>query len=301
VLVAAVRLRLPGQAADAAGAPSAVSRAVLPDYFDTMEIPIVSGRALGREDRRESRRVAVISRTMARRYFPDVDPVGRSFSIDGAGGQPIEIVGVAGDVMTAGVDPAPQPVFYLPHAQNPLAVMTVVMRVTRGDPAAVAREAERIAWSISPSTNVYAVETMTQYLADLNWRARFAAVALGGFAILGIVLAAAGLYAVVAYTVLQRRGEIGLRMALGAGARAVVAMILGDALGPVIAGIVAGNVASAVLTRSMRGLLYGVAPGDPATLAAVSVALVLLAAGACLVPAIAASRVDPQIALKEQT
>jgi len=178
-------------------------------------------------------------------------------------------------------------------------VMTVVMRVRAGNPAAVLQTAEKIAWSVSPSTNVYAVETMERYLSELNWRSRFAATVLAGFASLGLALAAVGLYAVVSYTVLQRRSEIGLRMALGAGRRAVLAMILKDGFRVVLAGLVAGDVAAIALTRLMSGLLYGVAPGDPGSLAIASLALFVLAAGACLVPAVAASRLDPLAALRE--
>jgi len=299
VQIAALRLRLPGQPANAASAPSAVSRAILPDYFETMGIPMVSGRGITRTDRAESARVAAISASMARRYFSGVDPIGRTFSVDAPRAMPLQIVGVVGDVFTAGNDPTPQPTFYVPYAQTPLPVMTVVMRVGQGDSAAPLREAERIAWSVSPFTNVYAVETMDRRLEELNWRARFAAVVLGLFAIVGLVLAAAGLYAVVSYTVMQRRGEFGLRMALGADAKDILIDVLGDGLRTVIAGVVIGDIAAVVLSRALTGLLYGVAPGDPVTIGLVSVAMVVVAVCACTVPALAAARVDPQVALRQ--
>src|SRR5262249_44389484 len=148
------------------------SRVILPDYFETMQIPVVSGRAPDRRDDREAARVVAISQSMARRYFPDLNPIGRTFAVDAAGAQPMQIIGIVGDVMSSGIDPAPQPIFYVPYAQSPAPVMTVVMRVAGGNPAAVLGEAERIAWAISPSTNVYAIETMRTYLDDQNWRSR---------------------------------------------------------------------------------------------------------------------------------
>jgi putative ABC transport system permease protein len=298
VQIAAMRLRLPGQPEDSATPPSAALRSVLPDYFETMGIPIVSGRGITRADRADTSRVAVITASMAKRYFADVDPVGRSFSVDGSRGGPLQIVGVAGDVLTAGTNPAPQPTFYVPYAQGPIAVMTVVMRVAQGDAAAPLREAERVAWSISPYTNVYAVKTMDAWLAEQNWQARFGAAVLGGFALLGAMLAATGLYAVVAYTVVQRRAEIGLRKALGASGNAIAAGITGGALRTVIAGVFAGDAAAIGLTRLLNGMLYGVAPGDPLTLAIVSLAILAVALAACAGPALAAARVDPQLALR---
>jgi len=295
----AVRIALPDAPAEAASTPSAVSRAVLPDYFETMGIPVLSGRAITGDDTLTSRRVAVISAGMARRHFPGVDPLGRTFAVHGPDARPMEVVGVVGDVISAGLDPAPQPSFYVPYAQSPLPAMSVVMRVPEGDPARAARDAERVAWSLSGSTNVYSVETLSQRLADLNWRTRFGALLLGGFAALALLLGAAGLYAVISYGVAQRRGEIGLRMALGARARDVIGMILGGGLRLVALGLVAGVAASLAATRLLSGLLYGVAPGDPLTLAAVAGLLLLVATAACLGPAWRASRVDPQLALRE--
>jgi len=298
VQIAAVRLRLPGEPENAPAPPTAVLRIVLPDYFETMGIPLVSGRGVTRDDRADTTRVAVISAATAKRYFHSTDPIGRTFSVDGSRGGPLQVVGVVGDVLTEGTDPSPQPAFYVPYAQSPLPVMTVVMRVPQGDAAAPLREAERIAWSISPYTNVYAVKTMEAWLEEQNWRVRFNAAVLGCFAVLGAVLAAAGLYAVVSYTVVQRRAEIGLRKALGASAGAIVADVARGALPTVIAGVLAGDAAAVGLTRLMRGMLYGVSPGDPVTLAVVSIAMLVLALAACAGPALAAARVDPQLALR---
>jgi putative ABC transport system permease protein len=295
----AVRIALPDAPETAAGAPSAVSRAVLPGYFETVGIPLIAGRGITRDDAADGRRVAVVSRSMARRYFGGDDVLGRTFAVHGPRAMPLEIVGVVGDVMTAGTDPAPQPVFYTPYAQGPLPVMSVVLRVATGDAMGPAREAERIAWSLSPGTNVYAVETLAARLADLRWSTRLFALLLGAFASLALVLGAAGIYAVVAYTVSQRRAEIGVRMALGARAGDVVRMVVGGGVRLAVAGLAIGAAASVALSRALAGFLYGVAPGDPATLAFVALVLLTVAALASLVPAMRASRVDPQATLRE--
>jgi putative ABC transport system permease protein len=293
-----VRLSFPGVPDDAA-APSAVARVAMPDYFETMGIPVLAGRGITRDDLADGRRVVVISQAMVRRHFADVDPLGRTFAVHGPQARPMEVVGVVGDVMTDGTDPTPLPMFYTPYTQSALPVMSVVMRVPGRDAAAPAHDAERTAWSLSASTNVYAVETLDRHLADLNWRPRLGALLLGGFSLLAVLLGAGGIYAVVSYTVLQRRREMGLRMALGARGHDVVALVLGGGLRPVLTGLAAGTLGALAATRSLSGLLYGVRPGDPLTLAAVCLLLLLVATAACLGPALRASRVDPQVALRE--
>ena len=294
-----IRLSIPGLQDDGAAPPSAVSSIVMPGFFETLGIPVFSGRGITRDDLPGSRRVAVINRAMAEKFFPGLDPLGRTFAIHGPSSSPMEIVGVVGNVLTAGNDPTPRPVFYLPHAQNPLAVMTVVMRVPQGDPLALAREAEKTAWSLSRSTNVYFVRSLASRLLDLNWQSRFGAMLLGAFAGLALLLGAAGIYAVISHAVAQRRTEIGLRMALGAKATEVRIMILRGGLGISAKGVALGLLASLATTRLLSGLLYGVTPGDPITLGSVSLLLITVAALASLVPAVRASRVDPGTVLRE--
>ncbi|MEO8501113.1 MAG: ABC transporter permease [Vicinamibacteria bacterium] len=294
-----VRLSIPGIPDDGPSPPSAVSTTVMPDFFDTLGIKVLSGRGISKDDQSDSRRVVVISRAMAEKYFPGADPIGRMFAVHGPRELPMEIVGVVGDVLTAGADPTPVPVLYVPHAQRPLAVMTVVMRVPKGDPFSLAREAETTAWSLSRSTNVYAVRTLSSHLTDLNWQSSFGALLLGAFAGLALLLGALGIYAVISHAVAQRRTEIGLRMALGARASEVWAMVLRGGLSLTARGVGLGLGASLIATRLLSGLLYGVTPNDPLTLGSVSLLLLAVATLACLVPAFRASRVDPGTVLRE--
>ncbi len=294
-----VRLSLPGLPEDAASAPSAVASIVMPDFFETLGVPVIKGRGITADDRADSRRVVVINRSMAEKYFPGLDPLGRTFAFYGPNPSPMEIVGVVGDVMSTGTDPAPRPVFYTPYAQNPIPVMTVLMRVPQGNPMTVAREAEAVAWSLSRSTNVYFIQTLARKIEDLNWRPRLGASLLGAFALLALILGAVGIYAVISYTVLQRQTEIGLRMALGARGSGVLALVLRGGLSLTSKGVLSGLVASLLATRALKGFLYGVSPNDPLTLASVSLLLLLVATVACLIPALRASRLNPGVVLKE--
>jgi len=174
----------------------------------------------------------------------------------------------------------------------------MTLRVDGPAPGRLAREAEAAAWAMTATSNVYAVETLDAKLADLNWRARFAALLLGGFAGLALLLGAAGIYAVISYTVSQRRPEISVRLALGAPPRRVLGMIVSGALRLALGGVVLGLLCAAALTRLLDGLLYGVEATDPLTLLSVATALLLVAAAASLAPARRAMRVDPIEALR---
>ncbi len=294
-----VRLSIPGFPEESASALSAISNVVMPDFFSTLGVPLIRGRVITADDQADSRRVTVINQEMAEKYFAGADPVGRRFALHGPNQPSMDIVGVVGDVMTAGTDPRPVPVFYVPYAQNPIPVMTVVMRVPDGDPLSLAREAEKTAWSLSRSTNVFFVRSMKSRMADLNWQPRFGALLLSSFAALALLLGAVGIYAVISYTVLQRRTEIGLRMALGARSGAVLAMVLSGGLKLAAVGILGGLVGALAVTRVLSGMLYNVSSSDPATLGSVAFLLLVVAAGACLIPALRASRVHPGVVLRE--
>jgi putative ABC transport system permease protein len=177
--------------------------------------------------------------------------------------------------------------------------MSFVVRVPSGDPLALGPAAEKAAWALSGSTNVYSVETLERRIADLNWRSRFGALLLGSFAALALLLGTAGVYAVISYSVAQRRAEIGVRMALGARGGTVLGMVLGDALRLALAGVGLGALGALAATRALAGSLYGVSTADPATFAAVTALLLAVATAAGLVPAVRATRLDPLKALKD--
>jgi len=293
-----VRIELPDRPAGPGESASAVRRVALPGYFETMGIPVLRGRSISESDDGAARPVAVVSEAMVRRYFADRDPLGRAFRVDAPGQRPLEIVGVVGDVMTAGTRPEAVPAFYLPYAQDPLPIMSFVVRVPAGDPLSLGPAAEKAAWSLSGSTNVYGVETLDRRIADLNWRPRFGALLLGGFAALALLLGTAGIYAVISYSVTQRRAEIGVRMALGAKPGHVLGLVLGDALRLAVAGVLLGVLGALAVSRALSGALYGVTAGDPTTYAAVTALLLAVAAAAGLVPALRAMRLDPVRALE---
>ena len=300
----ATTFQIPGEPVEPGFEPTATVRAVLPRYPETMGIPLLAGRPLEASDREDAPPVVVINETLARLYFGGRSAVGESLvitsnpssdvmSIDGER----QIVGVVGSVRTAGASPEPLPVIYVPYAQAPVPVMSLVVR-TEGDPEVLLREVEQTAWSMPGDINVYGTETLAMRIDRFEWRSDASALLLGAFALLALVLGAAGIYAVVSVTVTKRAREIGLRMALGATGRSVLTMVVRDALKLAAVGISIGTVLSLVLARYVESLLYGVGARDVATLSAVALMLLLVAAAASFVPAWRASRIDPMSTIR---
>jgi putative ABC transport system permease protein len=270
---------------------------VMPRYFETIRTPILEGRAITGADTADAAQVVVISKTLARRYFEDADPVGRSIRlVNGARGE-WRIVGVAGDIRSAGAAPDPQPILYFPYAQMTAPTMTFLLR-TRVDPATLAAIAERALWSTGRLMNVYMTMPLGQRVAEGLWQSRFTMILLTLFAGLALALATAGLYAVISYLTAQRTQEIGIRIALGARPRDVLWMVTGQGVALAGTGVAIGLAASLGLGRLIAARLYGVAATDPLTLGVVAGVLMLSAMAACAVPAARAAGIDPGAALR---
>ena len=280
-------------------------RAITHGYLEAAEIPVKRGRSFTAADTETAQPVAIISEEAARRYWPGKDPIGQRIRIhvglrQGSGREgEREIVGVVGDVKLRQISGPASPAVYVPHSQYVADSMTVFIR-TAGDPAAIAQIAKARLAEIDPSIAVTRLGPATQHVSSAVAQPRFRMVLLGAFAVMALVLAVVGLYGVLAYSVTRRQSEIGLRMALGADRSSVLRLILIQGLIPVFAGIVAGLAIAAVLTRTMRTLLYGVEPIDPITYTVVAVGLGVVAAVACYVPARRATRIDPLSALRTE-
>jgi len=271
-------------------------------YFETMGIPIVSGRAFDERDRGGSVPVTVVSQALAQSYWPGESPVGERLAIDGYAdpdGQPVlwEVVGVAGRVRHDGLDRDPRPELFLPQAQAPSGGMVFVAR-TRSDPRPYLERIEDVIWTLDPSQTIYRSATVDELLAQSVAGRRFNLWILGSFALIALVLAAVGIYGVVSYTTRMRTHEFGVRMALGAGRTDIVGDVMRKGFGLTALGIVLGLVGSLGLTGLMSRLLFGIGPRDPLTLLGVAGILTAVALVATYVPARRATSVDPSRALR---
>jgi len=271
-------------------------RVVSSAYFDLMNVHVREGRAFTDRDRDGAPMVALVNDAMARKYWPGRDPIGRRFRV--GDGPWIEIVGVAANTKHGSLRETIEPEFYQPYAQAPWTFMTVVVD-TMLAPQELTSDLERVLASIDAGLALPSVRSMASLVTGSVSLDRFEMVGLVVFAALALLLAAIGLYGVMAYLVGQRTKEIGLRMALGASQASIVRSILVDGLSLVAAGLAVGSALAALVGRMLRGSLFGVAATDPTTLAAVAAILVAVALIACVIPARRAMRVDPMVAVRE--
>ncbi|SPF52693.1 conserved membrane hypothetical protein [Candidatus Sulfopaludibacter sp. SbA4] len=282
---------------------SAGLRAVSPGYFQAMGIPLVRGRLLAPGD---TRGVGVINRAMAERYWPNQDPIGktietpRTVRVATAAGfdirfQPeqFQIVGIVGDVRHLSLVADPRPEMFLPYAQMATSEVTFVLRGV-----VAPREARSAIWAVDRDQPLAAVRTMDQLISDDVAPGRFVLLLLGVFAGVALALAAAGIFGVVLHSVSQRAREIGIRMAMGAGAAAVVRMVVRQAMLWIAIGLALGSLGALASVRLLASYLYGVRPRDPSSLAIAVVVLAALGALAAFLPARAAARVDPAATLR---
>ncbi len=274
------------------------NRSVTPGYFSTMGIPLLSGRDVAWTDTPNGQPVIVISETMARKYWPGRDAIGKRIRRAPPPAPLITVVGIVGDVHHADLVHQPRATMYLPPAQDPRDSIADWAVKTSGDPAAIAASIRGMVSSVDPLLPVTRLQTMQRMRASATAQEQFNLLLIGVFALLALVLAAVGLYGVTAYAVAQRTRELGIRLALGAQPADVVRIVLGQGARLVVAGLIVGMAASLALTRLMTGLLFGIGARDPITFAGVGVLLALVSLMACYVPARRAMRVDPVVALR---
>jgi putative ABC transport system permease protein len=281
--------------------PVAGLRIVTPGYFEALGQPIVAGRALARADVQHANTV-VVNASLAVKYFGSPGAaLGRTLRINGAGivGSWLTIVGVAGDIRHTALTDAPAPEIYTAVGKNTIPAMMLAVR-TAGDAAALVPAIREAIWSVGRDVPISDVQTMDARIAGTLGRPRLLTTLLGMFAVLGVVLAAVGVYGVVAYSVSQRRRELGIMMALGASRRRVIRSVLREGLGYAAAGLVVGVPAALAASGLLRTLVFGIRATDPATYAVLAAAVALLVLAACVVPAHRASRLDPLVALREK-
>ena len=279
----------------------AVYASATPGFFAAAGLPVLRGRDFRESDTRTSPKVAVVNRRLAETVFPGQDPIGRRLSLEDEP-KPEDwatIVGVVGDVRSDTLASAAPNQLYMPYTQNAQSGMAVVLR-TAGDPRAAAADLRRAVAAVDPEEAVYGVLTMDDIVDAASGQPRFRALLTAIFAGIALLLAAIGIYGVLAYSVARRAHEIGIRIALGAARRDVLRLVVGRGMVLAVAGIAVGLAAGAAAGRLLGGLLYGVAPGDAATFLAVPAVLMSVALGACLAPAFRALRVDPAVALREE-
>ncbi len=278
-----------------------------PGYFRAIGIPLVAGRDFAEADRTGTPRVAIVSESLVRRYFPDQSPVGQSIRILAStpNDVPFEIVGVAGDVQHEGLETEVPIQIYVPYAQaaeyRPGLTRTAAIVVrTDLDTEAAARQIRQVVWAIDPDLAVADVSSMSSLLSESVARPRFVTLLLSLFSALALGLASIGVYGIVAYSVAQRTREMGVRIALGASSSNVLALVLRQGLMPAGIGIVLGIAGALVLSRAMSSLLFGITPYDPSTYVAVTAILGSTAFLAAWIPARRATKVDPLESLRSE-
>jgi predicted permease len=288
---------LPGQE------PPILRHYVGPDHFRTLGIPLVRGRGFTDRDGPEAPRVAVISQAAARRFWPDQDPIGQRVWFGGGSNfdspeRSAEIVGIVGDVAYRPLDREPNfASFYTPYRQFTYASRMVFLR-TAGDPMAVVRDVRQAIATVDPDLALQDVQPLTAVVTGSWARHRFDAKLFGGFGIAALLLAASGIFAVVAYAVATRTREFGIRIALGADSARVLRQVLREGMVFPVIGLVLGTAGSAAVTRMLRSSLYEASPVEPGVLAGMGGLLLIVAVMACLGPAWRATRADPVDALR---
>lgn len=286
-------------------APPVLRHYIAPDHFKVLSVPLLRGRVFTDADRAGSPRVAIISASAARHFWPGDDPIGQRVWFGGGSSfdrpdSSAEIVGIVGDVVHEPLSLKPnRDEFYTPYAQFTYSSRVVMVRTT-GDPIAMVPAIRSAVQSVDPDLPLTDVQSMNERIGNSWSRQRFDAMLFGGFAVLALLLATSGIYAVVSYAVSMRTREMGIRLALGATAPAVIRLVVREGMGFPAAGLVIGVGAALLFGGALRAVLYQVSPMDPGVLAGAVVLLLAVSLVACLVPARRATRVDPLVALRAE-
>jgi putative ABC transport system permease protein len=272
---------------------------ISPNYFEAMHVALLQGRGFSDRDRQDSQRVAIIGESLARRYWPGENPLGRRVKLGGADAQDLwmTIVGVAEDVRYSWIDRNPTPALYRPYRQAANPYTQVALRITR-DPAQLISAVRRQIGVVDPDLPVFEVKTLDRVISDSIIGLAYVAVMMAVLGVIALVLACVGVYGVMAYAVSERTREIGIRMALGAERAQVLRLVIARGMLVTGIGLTIGFAVSFMLARLLSGLIFGVSAMDWVTFGGVSMALTASAVAASYVPARRATRIDPIVALR---
>jgi putative ABC transport system permease protein len=285
-----------GDAATDGAALSADARAITPAYFKTMGIPLISGRDFTEQDQGNSPLTLIVSESFASRYWPNEDPIGKRFRA-GTGNPLGTVIGVVGNVRNLSLDNEGRPAFYFANGHIGMPGLTVAVRAAAHPETLTAALRAQVS-SLDRDLPVYNIRTMERIVSDAAGQPRFQTALLALFGVVALILAAVGLYGVMAYSVTERTHEIGVRMALGAQTSDVLKLIIKQGMTLTFVGVAMGLIAAFVLTRLLKSLLYGVSATDPLVFAIISLVLLSVALVACAIPARRAMKVDPGVALR---
>ncbi|MGI8432611.1 MAG: ABC transporter permease, partial [Chthoniobacterales bacterium] len=273
--------------------------AVTPGYFHAMGIPLKRGRLFNERDNAKAPRVAIINEALAKQFFPNEDPIGKQINVTNGPDTFRQIVGIVGDIKQYGVDKDTTSQTYEPFSQHPFNTLNVILRTT-GPATALTGALRPAVYAVDKDQPIGKIEPLEEIVADTISKQRFAMTLVAVFSLVALVIASVGIYGVMSYSVVQRRSEIGIRMALGAQSRDVLRLILGGGGKLVGLGLILGLIATLIASRAMGSILYQTSAFDPLTLGGITLLLAGVALVACLLPAQRATRVNPIEALRSE-